>query len=186
MPVADVADMSLAAEAIGGLGIAAGGLFGALFNLEKQNGAKLQQQVSEVQQQVQELQTQLALSQQQLQQEQQVRRSQGSWVCRHTTLLTHTLSAPAHPFAHTPRTPCNCRRINTLSLTHPTPQPINNQARKEAEEWRPRLDAAQTELFKLERALELKVREVMTSGSTDSTQLVLQLPRLLGGSKTGC
>lgn len=31
------------------------------------------------------------------------------------------------------------------------------QARKEAEEWKPRLDAAQTELFKLERALELKV-----------------------------
>lgn len=32
------------------------------------------------------------------------------------------------------------------------------QARKEAEEWKPRLDAAQEELFKLEKALEIKVR----------------------------
>jgi hypothetical protein len=32
------------------------------------------------------------------------------------------------------------------------------QARKEAEAWKPRLDSAQEELFKLEKALELKVR----------------------------
>jgi hypothetical protein len=32
------------------------------------------------------------------------------------------------------------------------------QARKEAESWRPRLDAAEKELFKLERGLEMKVR----------------------------
>lgn len=32
------------------------------------------------------------------------------------------------------------------------------QALKEAESWKPRLDDAQKELFKLERALEMKVR----------------------------
>jgi hypothetical protein len=31
------------------------------------------------------------------------------------------------------------------------------QARKEAEEWKPRLDSSQEELFKLEKALEIKV-----------------------------
>ena len=72
VPTADVADLPLVAEGLGVLGIAAGGLFGALWNLEKQNGAKLQQELQHVQQQVQELQQQVTQAQQQVEQEKQV------------------------------------------------------------------------------------------------------------------
>lgn len=54
------------------LGIAAGGVFGALWNLEKQNGAKLQQELQEQQKVAQELQQQVAQAQKQLQQEKEV------------------------------------------------------------------------------------------------------------------
>jgi flagellar biosynthesis chaperone FliJ len=54
------------------LGIAAGGVFGALWNLEKQSVARLQQELQEVQQQVQQAQQQLAQAEQQLQQERKV------------------------------------------------------------------------------------------------------------------
>jgi len=73
VPVAEVADLPLVAEALGVLGIAAGGLFGALWNLEKQNGSKLQQELQGVQQQVLELQQQLEQAQQKVEQEQKVR-----------------------------------------------------------------------------------------------------------------
>lgn len=72
MPVAEVADLDVVVEGLGVLGIAAGGLFGALWNLEKQNGAKLQQELQDMQQQVKDVQQQLAQAQQQLAQEQQV------------------------------------------------------------------------------------------------------------------
>lgn len=73
MTTAEVADLQLVAEGLGVLGIAAGGLFGALWNLEKQNGAKLQQELQDVQQQVTQLQQQLSEAQKQVQQEQKVR-----------------------------------------------------------------------------------------------------------------
>lgn len=44
------------------------------------------------------------------------------------------------------------------------------QARKEAESWRPRLDAAEKELFKLERGLEMKVgRSIWCHGLLECT-----------------
>lgn len=72
MPTAEVAELDVVVEGLGVLGIAAGGLFGALWNLEKQNGAKLQQGLQDVQQQVKDVQKQLGEVQQQLVKEQQV------------------------------------------------------------------------------------------------------------------
>lgn len=77
MPVAaDVADLPLVAEGLGIAGIAAGGVFAALWNLEKQQGARQQQELQETQAQVQQLQQQLNTAQQQVQQEQKV----GHWL----------------------------------------------------------------------------------------------------------
>ncbi|WIA32465.1 hypothetical protein OEZ86_003285 [Tetradesmus obliquus] len=45
------------------------------------------------------------------------------------------------------------------------------QARKEAESWRPRLDAAQKELFKLERGLEMKDAQLATFMTTAHRQI---------------
>lgn len=65
--------MAVVGEALGVLGIAAGGLFGALWNLEKQNSAKVQQELQTVQQQVQDTQQELTQMQQKLEAEAKVR-----------------------------------------------------------------------------------------------------------------
>lgn len=62
--------------------------------------------------------------------------------------------------------------VPTLVCT-PFAAPNACQARKEAEEWKPRLDAAQTELFKLERALELKVNLIDTLNLSDGPSAML-------------
>lgn len=75
------------------LGIAAGGLFGALWNLEKQNGSKLQQELQGVQQQVLELQQQLEQAQQKVEQEQQVRDAMNTKWKRCTIVLAYLKSS---------------------------------------------------------------------------------------------
>ena len=52
--------------------------------------------------------------------------------------------------------PSPSHAINSTSIKR-LPAMYYVQARKEAAEWKPRLDSAQEELFKLEKALEIKV-----------------------------
>jgi uncharacterized protein HemX len=63
--LADTADVPVALEALGVAGIAAGGLFGSLYNLEKQKADKLQQEVQVLQQQAAAAAQQLQALQQQ-------------------------------------------------------------------------------------------------------------------------
>eukprot|EP00878_Enallax_costatus_P014728 GHUV01015411.1.p1 GENE.GHUV01015411.1~~GHUV01015411.1.p1 ORF type:complete len:198 (+),score=46.63 GHUV01015411.1:436-1029(+) len=116
VPVAEMAQIGeQSAELLAILGIAFGGVFVALWNIEKQSKMNIEQelvalkdQVTAAQQQLQELQQQLAAEQ---------------------------------------------------------------QARKEAVSWKPRLDDAQTELFKLEKALEMKDAQLATFMTTAHRQI---------------
>jgi hypothetical protein len=83
----------VAGEALGVLGIAAGGLFGALWNLEKQSAAKLQQQLSEVQQQVAAAEAQLQEAVAQRDAEVKV----GGWDAGGCVCLVRSLSHPHAP-----------------------------------------------------------------------------------------